>query len=633
MNNDKNTQLDPLENLKQELIKLYENTDDTILSVGYGCKSTGGVYSEEKCIAFGVVKKLPENEISSEKIIPKTITVDGIVYKTDVYETEIAKLAYNMAYTTADQTCVSYKLVIDDDDPTVTDIHIRELRGICGNRKALFYNLNDPNNTLNYVYIPNGAIFCFDSDAPVNFPSQFSLNSGYGTDTEGQNILYHFERKSTEPSNCVVTYCCNEFDNSSSEGFLVGSQAEVIPDSINHKNVVRPLKGGISIIEYENENYSDVIEAKPSSGTLGGIVIDSQDGKMVGITNAHVAGYASFRKPTGYVYKHNWIDDLSLHVSDQVFDDGGLINKKIGAYYDAYRQNDVVQPAFYDGGYTSTSNIPADAYVSLNGIGTTKRIYPSKYKGFNEIDCALINLNNTIVNTDSWKQLGLDALTTPAPFATTTEIDSITINTPVMFAGRTSGTRGVGIYNKAEQNNINNYYSYVPIHTISNIIGSGKSIFVKNESGPTECFLNVTNTSTIVQVGVNVSESTYIYEYSNIIQYRSKHPYLTSGNIGGDSGSLLYAFINNQWKIIGLNFARTGVYGNACRIDRVAALMNIEPYLGTAVNATPNTPIDRALPYELYKSQKSTTIAGKKYWLVGRTQLFPTNDAFELNLE
>ena len=56
-----------------------------------------------------------------------------------------------MAYTTADQTCVSYKLVIDDDDPTVTDIHIRELRGICGNRKALFYNPNDPNN-------PNGPV-------------------------------------------------------------------------------------------------------------------------------------------------------------------------------------------------------------------------------------------------------------------------------------------------------------------------------------------------------------------------------------------------------------------------------------------------------------------------------------------
>lgn len=623
MNDDKNTQLDPLENLKKELIKLYENTDDTILSVGYGCKSTGGVYTEEKCITFGVVKKLPENEISSEKIIPKTITVDGVVYKTDVYETEIAKLAYNMLYSTTDITCVAYKLIIDDDNPDVTDIHIRELRGVCGNRKALFYNPNDPNNNEYYTYIPNGAIFCFDSDAPQNFPSQFS---GYATD----NIPYHFEKKSPEPSNCIVTYCCNECCQGC-DGVVLGSTDEVIPESINHKNVVRPLKGGISIIEYENENYSNVIRPKDSYGTLGGIVIDSRDGKMVGITNAHVAGRAGFRKNPGFVYKNEWIEDLFLHVSDQVFNDGNLINKKIGAYYDAYKQNDVVQPSFYDGGYNSDSGIPADTYVSLNGIGTTKRIYPLKYNDFNEIDCALINLNNSIVSTDSWKQLGLDALTTPAPFATTIEIDSITINTPVMFSGRTSGIRGVGIYNKAEQNNINNYYSYVPIFTISNINEPiVKYVYVKNESGPTECFLSVVNTSTVVQVE---SGTNYIYKYKNIIEYRSKHPYLTTGTIGGDSGSLLYAFINNQWKIIGLVFASRGVHGSACRIDRVAELMNTEPYLGTTVNATPNTPIDRALPYELYKSQRSTTISGKKYWLVGRTQLFPTDDAFELKPE
>lgn len=621
MNDDKNTQLDPLENLKNELVKLYENTDDTVLSVGYGCKSTGGVYTEEKCITFGVVKKLPENEISSEKIIPKTITVDGVVYKTDVYETEIATLAYNMITGSNNQSCTAYKLVIDD--PAVTDIHIRELRGICGNRKALFYNPNDPNNNEYYTYIPNGAIFCFDSESPQTFSSQFS---GYTAD----NIPYHFEIKSTEPNNCTVIYCCNECCEGC-EGFVLGSTAEIIPESGDHKTVVRPLKGGISIIEYANENSSTTIRPKDSHGTLGGVVIDSRDGKMVGITNAHVAGRAGFRKNTGYVYKNEWIEELQLHVSDQVFNDGNLINKKIGAYYDAYRQNDVVQPSFSDGGYNHNSGIPADIYVSVFGIGTTKRSYPLKYNDYNEIDCALVNLNDSIVSTDSWKQLGLDALTTPAPFATTVEIDSITINTPVMFSGRSSGIRGAGMYNIAEQNNINNYYSYVPIFTISNINEPiVKYIYVKNESGPTECFLNVVSTSVVIQI---TSGTNYVYEYRNVIQYRSKHPYLTSGTIGGDSGSLLYAFINNQWKIIGLVFAGGSIYGFACRIDRVAELMNIQPYLSTTVNATPNIPIDRALPYELYKSQRSTIISGKKYWLVGRTQLFSNNDAFELKPE
>ena len=48
-----------------------------------------------------------------------------------------------------------------------------------------------------------------------------------------------------------------------------------------------------------------------------------------------------------------------------------------------------------------------------------------------------------------------------------------------------------------------------------------------------------------------------------------------------DSGSALAAYIDGVWKIIGLCFAGSTYYGMACRIDNVAAQLNISAWDGT----------------------------------------------------
>jgi hypothetical protein len=66
----------------QSLIDNKEQYD--IVSASYGYKSKNNVYIDEKCISFGVRAKKSLSELPPEKIIPPTITIDGVEIKTDV---------------------------------------------------------------------------------------------------------------------------------------------------------------------------------------------------------------------------------------------------------------------------------------------------------------------------------------------------------------------------------------------------------------------------------------------------------------------------------------------------------------------------------------------------------------------
>ena len=55
-----------------------------VIGAGYGKKITNNFVTDEKCLSFGVIKKLPLSEISPENLIPSEIEIDGVVYKTDV---------------------------------------------------------------------------------------------------------------------------------------------------------------------------------------------------------------------------------------------------------------------------------------------------------------------------------------------------------------------------------------------------------------------------------------------------------------------------------------------------------------------------------------------------------------------
>jgi photosystem II stability/assembly factor-like uncharacterized protein len=72
--------------LKLGLKELFNNTPDDILVTGFGRKRVNGLNTNEFCIVFGVEKKLSINELKDKYIVPKTIEIDGIIYKTDVVE-------------------------------------------------------------------------------------------------------------------------------------------------------------------------------------------------------------------------------------------------------------------------------------------------------------------------------------------------------------------------------------------------------------------------------------------------------------------------------------------------------------------------------------------------------------------
>ena len=54
---------DHIDNVKNEIEKLIDVNPYDAHEVAYGCKHSGGVFTEEKCIRFGVEKKIPLDQI------------------------------------------------------------------------------------------------------------------------------------------------------------------------------------------------------------------------------------------------------------------------------------------------------------------------------------------------------------------------------------------------------------------------------------------------------------------------------------------------------------------------------------------------------------------------------------------
>lgn len=65
--------------------KLFVDKQFDCLTVSFGCKQVNGSYTDEKSIRIGVREKLNKGDIPPGKLVPKTITVDGITYQTDVF--------------------------------------------------------------------------------------------------------------------------------------------------------------------------------------------------------------------------------------------------------------------------------------------------------------------------------------------------------------------------------------------------------------------------------------------------------------------------------------------------------------------------------------------------------------------
>lgn len=303
-----------------------------------------------------------------------------------------------------------------------------------------------------------------------------------------------------------------------------------------NRNTLRPVVGGLSLTA---EHLLGTV------GTLGLIVVDSNSQKLVGLTNNHVviqdASYTSAR-------------NLS----------GPIVNEYKSI---AYQNGEISTP------------------VVGNQIGEVIRYVPLKSQPeLNTVDGALVSLcANTISNTTSFTQLGIN-YSQAMPFATTTEINSLLVTQrTILSSGRTSGVKsgdcGLKIKLLGASQDVGSY----PLQGAGRVVSFNDLIVF-----------------------------TRLSETCNFPIYH------------GDSGSVLIADFDGVYKIIGLNFAgssqvtdsstQIGQYGYACRIDNVAFELGIEAWDGTPKNTV--STIEKITTVG-GSSNKTIIVNGKTYWQVG----------------
>ena len=72
--------------LKKRIEELYNNTPEDIHSVSFGFKYINNVKTNIFSIIFYVDKKIPQNQLSTDLVLPSSIIIDDIKYLTDVQE-------------------------------------------------------------------------------------------------------------------------------------------------------------------------------------------------------------------------------------------------------------------------------------------------------------------------------------------------------------------------------------------------------------------------------------------------------------------------------------------------------------------------------------------------------------------
>ena len=190
---------------------------------------------------------------------------------------------------------------------------------------------------------------------------------------------------------------------------------------------------------------------------------------------------------------------------------------------------------------------------------------------------------NTVSNTTSFTQLGIN-YNQPMVFSNTAEIDSLLV-TPrtILSSGRTSGVKsgdcGLKINLLGATQDVGSY----PLQ------GSGRTV-----------------------------------SYNDLIVFTRLSESCNFPIYGGDSGSVLIADFNGEYKIIGLNFAGSsqvpgstteiGQFGYACRIDNVAFELGVEAWDGTPKNTV--STIEKVITPG-GSPNKTIIVGGKTYWQVG----------------
>jgi hypothetical protein len=255
------------------------------------------------------------------------------------------------------------------------------------------------------------------------------------------------------------------------------------------------------------------------------------------------------------------------------------------AFFTTYRtltNSNEYQDQYYqsgESGFQGNSN-----YV----VGEVVRYVPiNPSPSLNAVDGALVTIDpSKVTNAESYKLYGT-SITTPMPFATTAEINNLLSTNPALASsGRTSGVKQ----------------------------GSPCGLKIFQVGGSTSV------------TGYKLQGVTQTVAFNDIITFIRNSPDQTATPqcpypiYPGDSGSALAAYINGVWKIIGLVFAGSDYYGMACRIDNVAAQLNISAWDGTVKNYF-NTGSRQYITTIGGSTDKTLTCTNNIYWQVGTTNL------------
>ena len=327
-----------------------------------------------------------------------------------------------------------------------------------------------------------------------------------------------------------------------------------------NRQYIRPILGGTMIA---SKGIAQSLPAGSYSlGTLGFVAVDNQTQALVGVTNNHVVIRDAF-----YTSQRN----LS-----------GTIQNEYDLGNTGSRDEDFVY---------SPSNSPWPIPNAWK-IGEVVRYVPMFLTGgVNKVDGALISLDCAPVVSipGSSQQFGI-SYGSPYPFATTSEINNLLSTNPMLFS-------------------------------------SGARTGVKQGL---PCPLRVFAVGVTIPVGgYKLQGSVQTVTFTDVIQFVRPENDPNLATVcphpidGGDSGSALIADFSGVQKIIGLVFAGGFTVGFACRIDHVAAELNISSWDGTSKPLVDPDTIDY-ITVAGGNSIKTQICSGTTYWQVGASNLSNT---------
>lgn len=317
------------------------------------------------------------------------------------------------------------------------------------------------------------------------------------------------------------------------------------------------FKGGMQISEFPTNWSKQGNIFYFSAGTLGFFANDNTDGRVVGVTNAHVIINkltiasernieAEINDPYNISEKRTWIDNNSYFPSASIF--------------------------------SSNTGMMLNIALAFDKI---KKYIPFFKNGTNYVDCSIITPKPEYIDNNSyqvWQPINQTTYPSSMPFATTAELDNLLSTNPTVYCtGRTSGPIGWG-------------------------------------TG--ECKINITGVGANVNVGY--TEGTFSFSDQIIMQTPLNTAPMAGGDSGScvmaDIGGvrkiigLMFAGNSGAGSISVFN-----------RIDRVSNEANISAFTSPPNTSVP-TPRLYSADLNTYGASKSIVLNGKLYYQAGLTK-------------